>query len=160
MNYLKPISPILILMLLSSCFSPAQAQEVPKSLEPVSPILSLGSKVINALYSAGGGTLYVCVDFFISSCYDVMDLISLLMGVWGVISSCINVVLAIVGIVTAMCFAIPFCGGIPSMCVSIFCNVPLSCISLCTTSVGFLMDLLRRVLEGAEVLNERFGGVA
>lgn len=154
MDCFKSLFPIIIIALISSSFSFARAQE------PVSPMISLGSKIVNTLYTAGGGVLYVCTDYIISSCYYLMDFISLFLSVWGVISSCISVVLAVVGIITSMCFAIPFCGGIPSICVAIFCNVPLSCINLCTTITSFLMDLFSKVLEAFEIVNERFGGIA
>lgn len=158
MNRFKSLFPIIIIALISSSFS--LSLSFVRAQEPVSPMISLGSKIINTIYTAGGGVLYVCIDFIISSCYYLMDLVSLFLSMWNVISSCISVVLVFVGIITSMCFSIPFCGGIPSICVAIFCNVPLSCINLCTTLTSFLMDLFSKVLEAFEVVNERFGGTA
>jgi len=98
--------------------------------------------------------VHVWLDCFITSFGHCTDLVSILVNIWGVISSQIGAVMALVSECASLCSSIDFIGGTPELMISLcedlpmrFCTILQNCAFLFLTLSGFIISALSRIRD-------------
>jgi len=98
--------------------------------------------------------IYIFLDLIVTSLGYCTDLFSVLVNVWGVISSEIKICTTLLNLCTSLCSTMPFIAGVPSVLMTLCWDIPLAFIGilqsygfLCLTLSSMLIDAISRIRD-------------
>lgn len=116
--------------------------------------LSFASKILVRVMEPVYQNIYIFLDLIVTSFGYCTDLFSVLVNVWGVISSEIKICTTLLNLCTSLCSTMPFIAAVPSVLMTLCWDIPLAFCGilqsygfLCLTLSSMLIDAISRIRD-------------